>query len=462
MSAQALFGIVRRSFTNNERRLPAYLAMIAGLLSALLFGPTNAICDDDLPSGTIITTQNWAQYQRFMSQGLVALFKGDFFWHMPKNLQIEVGATSSIPLPKKYLDDTARYAAGVKLVPIQRGGFVPSGYVAGLPFPEPLKGDPATIGQRIFWDSYYRYQPRVQAAPQITYTLDALGNMTRSSEEENVYSQLEFLSDVDFPHRAPDFAGYYFVKYYQQVAPELGKYTTVLDLAPADPTQLDELYEYIPSLRRSLRLSEAARCAPVFGSDYLIDDENYGPPGLPQLFQIEYLGPRKILALEHANPEAFVKAGGPQQLNDNFYYPGTLGFIPFPKPALGKWELRSTYAIALKRLPGADKHYCYSKRVMYVDTENYFGAGELELYDTTGRLYKLQMVFLYPENIPGTINEVAELASGPSVGFIVNFKDRHVTASVGLQSCVNKDCAEAGYLDVHRYASPEALMKIVQ
>jgi hypothetical protein len=149
-------------------------------------------------------------------------------------------------------------------------------------------------------------------------------------------------------------------------------------------------------------------------------------------------------------------------MSDTYYYPGFFGFAPFPRPALGKWELRDTYAISLRRLPSAAKGYCYSRRVMYVDVENYFGAGELDLYDPEGRLFKLQMVFLYPAAIPNAGDDVAVLAAGPSVGFIVDFKDRHVTASVGLRSCVNFACAKDGYLDVRRYASPDALMKIVQ
>jgi hypothetical protein len=416
----------------------------------------------DLLPGTVITDQNWGQYRAFMSEGLIALFEGSHFWHMPAQLKLEVGPTISIPLPKKYLDDTAQYSNQVKLTPTLEGGYVPMGYVAGLPFPHPLEGDPALIGQRIFWDSYYRYQPRVQWAPTFTYTLDSFGNMTQTSEVKTVFSQLAFLSDVGYAQTVSDSAGYYFVKYLEQIAPEQGKYSTILDLTPADPTRLDELYEYIPTLRKSLRLSQAARCAPVFGSDYLIDDESDGPPGLPQLYRIDYLGEKRILALEHANPAAFDSPGGPVQLDSEYYYPGTLGFVPFPKPALGKWELRDSYVISLRRLQSAAKGYCYSRRVMYVDKENYFGAGELDLYSPGGDLFKSQFVLLYPVTIPKTGGDVVELLSGPNVGFLVNFTNKHVTVSPGLKPCVNSDCARDGYLDIRRYASPEALMKIAQ
>jgi hypothetical protein len=446
---------------------PGYVALRVSVLLLVVIASGQALAAgappaDGIPAGTTITAQNWSNYRQFMSEGLIALFEGKRFWRMPPDLRIEVGPTVATPLPRRYQDDTARYADTVRLTRTANGGYVPTGYVAGLPFPHPLSGDHTLIGQRIFWDSYYRYQPRVQAAPNFTYSLDRFGNMTQASEDLAVISQLDFLSDLDTPQKIEGANGYYAAKYYQEVAPEQAKYSTVLDLVPADPTRLDELYEYVPTLRRSLRLSQAARCAPLFGSDYLIDDENYGPPGLPQLFKIDYLGERKILALVHANPAGFATAGGPSQLNTEYYYPGSLGVVPFPKPAFGKWEVRDTYAIALRRLPGAGAGYCYSRRVMYVDKENYFGAGQLDLYNPAGQLFKAQFVFLYPAAIPGTDANRADLVAGPSVGFLVNFVDRHVTVSVGLPACVNSDCARGGYLDIHRYASPEALARIVR
>jgi hypothetical protein len=92
---------------------------------------------------TTITPHNWQEYRQFMSDGLIALFEGKQFWHLPDDLRIEVGPTTSIPLPKKYRSDTARYSNQVRLVRTSTGGYVPIGYVAGLPFPHPLAGDSA-------------------------------------------------------------------------------------------------------------------------------------------------------------------------------------------------------------------------------------------------------------------------------------------------------------------------------
>jgi hypothetical protein len=449
-----------------ERISRSFLLLALELLIAFIFPQTllagsSGSTTNEIEPGTTINQQNWRRYRNFMSEGLAALFQGDHFWHLPADLSIQVGPTISIPLPRKYLEDTSRYSSQVRLQKTAFGGYVPMGYVAGLPFPHPLEGDLSLRGQRIFWDSYYRYQPRVQAASTFTYTLDRFGNMTQNSEVKTVLSQLAYLSDVDFPRTIADAGGYYFVKYDQQIAPEQGKYSTILDLIPADPTRLDELYEFVPTLRRSLRLSQAARCAPVFGSDYLIDDEGDGPPGLPQLFDIDYLGKKQILTLEHANVASFDSVWGSSQLNKEYYYSGSIGFAPFPKPSMGQWELRSTYVISLQRLPAFAKGYCYSRRVIYVDQENYFGSGELDLYGPRGDLFKAQLVVLYPVSIPKT-NDIAEPLAGPSTGFLFDFINKHVTVSPSLRPCINSDCAKFGYLDINHYASPEGLSKIVQ
>jgi hypothetical protein len=429
-----------------------------------------AICAPSLPaqsqegiaSDDKITVANWQNYKQFMSAGMIALFEGNHFWRVPEEIEIELGPTIPIRLPAKYLDDTEKFSGRVKMIALPTGGYVPEGYVAGVPFPHPLEGDPALIGQRIFWNSYYRYQPRVQGGSSFSYTLDRAGNMTQTSEVIEVNSQLAFLSDLGFPNKISDTNPYYVTKFQEQIAPEQSKYSTLLDLIPTDPTRLDDLYEYVPSLRRSLRLSQAARCAPVFGSDYLIDDENEGPPGLPQLFKIEYLGEKKILALEHATPAAFDSPGTPTQLDPRYYYRGKSRIVPLPKPAAGRWEIRDDYVIAMERLPQFAGGYCYGKRVMYIDKETYFAGAQLDLYDPSGDLYKSQLIFSYPTPLPGTNGDVAQLGAGPNTSYLINFKDQHVSISPSRRSCINSDCKSNGYLDVTRYASPEGLMKIVQ
>ena len=93
-----------------------YLAVIAlVLISAASNALAGSAPAQEISPGTVITQQNWREYKPFMSEGLTALFEGSHFWHMPSGLQMNVGPTRSIPFPKQYLTDTARYSGSVKL-----------------------------------------------------------------------------------------------------------------------------------------------------------------------------------------------------------------------------------------------------------------------------------------------------------------------------------------------------------
>jgi hypothetical protein len=270
-------------------------------------------------------TRGAASDQQFMTEGMKAVFAGTYFWHMPKNFEIDVGPTRPIPAPKPYLQDTEKYSSQVTLEPLPVGGYLPKGYIAGFPCSNPLKGDAALVGERIYWNAFYRPSARVEEAPNCLYLLEKRGNSTRSVDSDVVFSQLRHLSEPGFPREEPDAGGYWFAVYFAQPAPEQGKYFTFLLLSPNDPSQLDEEYLYVPSLRRSFRVSQAARCAPL--GDFTVEDTQVGTPRQGQLFNKEYVGTKKILALLHASPESFDTCGTPTQLDPRYYYPGSKGIF---------------------------------------------------------------------------------------------------------------------------------------
>lgn len=178
--------------------------------------------ENGIPIGTKITQANWQQYQQFMTEGMKAVFAGTHFWHMPQNIEIDVGPTRSIPAPKPYMQDTQKYDSQVTLQLLPDGGFVPKGYVAGFPFPDPLKGDPALTGERIYWNTFYRPSARVEEAPNCNYALDTYGNFSRTVDVNIIFSQLMHLSEPGFPRDEPNTGGYWFAVYIEQTAPEQG------------------------------------------------------------------------------------------------------------------------------------------------------------------------------------------------------------------------------------------------
>ena len=407
--------------------------------------------------GTQITYANWQEYKEFMPPAMQALFIGEHFWKMPADLQMEVGPTLPMPLPPTYLADTEKNAGRVSLRKLPDAGYIPQGYATGIPFPNPLSQS-TLAPYAIFYDLYYHYNPRLQHSIFCNYSGDSYGNFTASGQADVVYSQLTHLSDPTMPTTISTTGNYFFAKYIQQIAPEQGKYTTSLDLTYEDITKLDDIYTYLPSSRRPIRSSDAARCAPLQNSDFTWEDAALGPPGFPQQFDIKYLGEKRILALVHAVPTALKQCGTSTQLPGDYYYPAAKGVLPWGKPSLGKWELRKVFVIEMSRLPAYSQGYCYSRRVLYIDKETFLPLA-IELYNPQGGLFKFITQFWTPLAVPSGGAVLG--TNGPQTGWSINFGDKHVSISLTQSSCYNTDC-QPQYLDASQYASPEGLMKIVQ
>ena len=110
-------------------------------------------------------------------------------------------------------------------------------------------------------------------------------------ESDDSFFRLMHLSDPPGgPINLPFASGTYYASRFTEVIPEQSKYTTELTLRPDDPTRVEEIYVFLPSLRRSLRLSSAARCAPILGTDFIEDDNAWLPPN----FRITLLGKKEI------------------------------------------------------------------------------------------------------------------------------------------------------------------------
>jgi hypothetical protein len=94
-----------------------------------------------------------------------------------------------------------------------------------------------------------------------------------------------------------------------QDKPEQSKYTAVLTIFWKDFGQDEDDYVFVPSLRRSLRLSASSRCSPLFGSDMVKDDSRVGyDSGLP-VMTADYLGTRKIISNSELTWESGVFPG---------------------------------------------------------------------------------------------------------------------------------------------------------
>jgi hypothetical protein len=404
----------------NKQLMEGSMARLCRLvLIALIFSFTATIASTSgahaeqlatIPVGTVITLQNWEQYKAFMPEGMQRLFVGNAVWKFPPDFRLVIGPTHSYPLPKEYWDDTKKYSHLVKIVDLPDGGHSITGYVAGQPFPnpqEPLKG------YKYLVDTWYTWFPYLVCGSHVwAYLLDRYGSMT-SEQTEFCYRQLSYLSAVGQPITNPEAQGVYYSEFTRVLLPEQSRYTTQLTLYYADPTKSEDLFLFIPALRRTLRLSSAARCSPFVGTDFSQDDIKGGSfnGGLTR-FQAQYVGLRKILSFTTGEPANFGNI-------DNYYRTGFM----FPTPKVGEWEVRDAHLLDVRRIPSQQSGYCFSKRMLYVDAQSFISTWA-DLYDNSGKLWKTESfqdpAFLIP-------HEGMQLYSGDFMVHMWDFQNMHLT-----------------------------------
>jgi len=203
--------------------------------------------------------------------------------------------------------------------------------------------------------------------------------------------------------------------------PEQEKYTAQLSLLPDDPEKVQEIYVFVPALRRSVRMSSAARCSPLLGSDFNQDDNSDGIFFQPPNFKATLLGTKKVLAIMHGDQSHWFGGDlpGGDRLFDRDGLPG------WPNPIVGNWELRDVYIIDLTPLP-VIADYCYGHKVIFIDRETFVQI-YLDDYDSKGRLYKAQLIWHTPLKVNDGERYVIR---GHDPETIIDWQNDHATTSL--------------------------------
>jgi hypothetical protein len=421
------------------------------------FVPANS--SETIPVGTRINAANWQQYRKFMPISLQAFFSGKYFWKMGSgpNDYIEVGPTLPTQLPTKYLADTEKYSGQAQLVKLPNGGYNIKNYSAGIPFLNPTDPD---MGGKLLYDLYYTYIPSMYWSGYPIAFVDRFYNATGSIGMQLFY-KLSHVSDANQPITNPQANGIYLSIYDQQITPEQSKYLTSMAIFPDDPNRVPELYVFLPSLRRSLRLSSTARCSPLQGTDWTNDDQRGGFSGIPNWFIPHFLGEKKMLFVVHGEWNSH--ASESENYLANWTYGGSAtGFI---KPQRSKFELRDVYVLDL--VPNTDNKsfYCYSHRVLYIDRQLAYTADQVDTWDRNGKLWKLQFVFRGPTTaIPSDLNGQKSFVqpSGGENAVIYDVQADHTSVAWPSSPPTLNSAVPEQYHNLGLYALPSGLTQIMK
>lgn len=352
-----------------KNRIAFAIGLMIYLASLSSPSPTRA-ADADLKPGDTIGPNNWQRIQGMVGENFLNRIKAGH------TIQIKPSKTYR-PL-KEYAEATEKYSGKVHLG--AKGEL--EGYVAGQPFPKLDLSDPQ-IGPKLGWNFFWRWL----GDDYKTGGAVKGGKIIRSAiEKDGSERRADLVSYFLFPRTRymldpkPAIPGYEHIDYMQlrvDSYPRDAAGTTTLEIRYADPNRADDLYIYIPSIRRIRRATTTQRCQTLAPSEFNLDDINSFNGKITD-FNYKLLGEKKILANLSQEHLPFNRKQG--------------DYLPLDE----KWEVVDTYVL---EVTPKDPNYCYPRKLLHLNKMTFDTHWTL-IWDKRGEYWKEQFGMFTPVKLP--------------------------------------------------------------
>ena len=324
----------------------------------------------DLKPGETIGPHNWQRIQGMVGENFLSRVKAGH--------AIQIKERTVFRHLKEYIEATERYSGKVSLG--SNGELV--NYVAGQPFPRIDPGDPQ-VGQKLAWNFFWRWL----GDDYKTGGAVEGGKILRTAiEKDGSERRADLTSYFIFPRTRytlspkPTIPGYEHIDFMQlriDSYPRDAAGTTTLEIRYEDPKRPDDLYIYIPSIRRIRRATTTLRCQTLAPSEFNLDDINSFNGKITD-FNYKLLGEKKVLANSSQEKFPFVRKTG--------------DYVPLEE----KWEAVDTYVL---EITPKDPDYCYSKKILHLNKVTYDTHWTF-MWDKKGEYFKEQFGFFTPVKLP--------------------------------------------------------------
>jgi Protein of unknown function (DUF1329) len=323
----------------------------------------------DLKPGDTIGPHNWWKVQGMVGENLLNRIKQGY--------SFKIRESKSLKPPKEYLEATDKYSSQVRL---GRNGELLN-YVAGLPFPNFDPNDPQA-GLKLAWNFYWRWVGDDARDGGGTKTgkiiRDAIEKDGSERRADIIHHFIKTRGRVTVEPR-PSLPGYEHIDWMQIRVDEYPRDTagtTTLEIRYVDRNREDDLYIYVPSIRRVRRAPPIQRCGTLAPSEFNFDDiKSFN--GKMTDFNYKFLGERKMLANFSQVQLPFNRKKG--------------DYLPLEE----EWEIQQTYVL---EVTPKDSNYCYPRKVLYID-RNYFETLWTVVWDGRGNYWKEQFAFRTPAHL---------------------------------------------------------------
>ena len=317
-------------------------------------------------AGEVIRSEN--DIKELETKGLIPRSQAASFSELVKaGVSIPIVETTdrTIALSKGYKTATEMYKGTVTLNP--EGAM--QNYKSGRPFPDVRPDDPKA-GIKAAWNWDCKHHP-ADFWQEFKYWLtDAKGNTKiLGGRGEQGWGRLYFGRRTDMDPK-PDLIpgnpeGVWYKEITSMSEPFALKGLAQLTVKYIDPSRDNDIWIYVPGLRRTIRIGGGNKCDCLGGFVHNVDDgQIFDGNILSNTYKM--LGVQDYLAFALTNPEVPVTKNEKVHLT-NF-----------------KLERRKVWLV---EATVKDPHYCYSKRLWRIDPEN-FWILHAENYDRAGRMWK--------------------------------------------------------------------------
>lgn len=387
--------------------------VLAGAVLAALFITALPVLAAELPAGTVISVENIDKVKgdTFEGHTIGSLLSDKMEWRIRNNgWKIPLARSKPVPLDPGWVKASQANAGKTS---INRQSCDIDGWKAGEPFPNIDMKD-GQAAEKVVWNwhlgqltgdvaivpAYSQVlidgAKGVHAEPTAEFTRYAMkgrlsGEATQGDGTERGRQLLYFKTPSDMKG--------------------LGTFTIMYDSA-----KVNDVWAYIPAVRRVRRLSGGAWMDPVGSSDQLQDDlEIFN--ARPCWYQgYKMVGKRWVLAVANGKKQLW----NPKGKTFEEKYPALENKAPYWNLNSDNFEPREVYVIEAITPP----EHPYSKKVLYVDTKYpriYYG----EAYNRKGEFWKFMEFHSYVGKADDGFMDVRT-----SAGAIIDFQRNHATVSL--------------------------------
>lgn len=319
----------------------------------------------EIKPGVTISKDNYAQYldslKKITDRATYLTLTDDLRAGL---ITVPVVETQSYSPAKPYGEATLK---NHKLCRVDSSGAL-LGWVSGAPFPEPV------TGLELAWDFDKRQMTSDQYSFEGDFLLfDKTGKMERSFSWH--YWKMFYCGRFEIPP-IPDTPGnkkgIHMKESMAVLRPFDVKGFCMMRTRYLAIDKEDEVYDYIPAIRRIRRMSGADVCDPVLGSDTIYDDFDYCRQKVDPRICEYSMSKRDLLVPCHKKEPM-----GPVD---------STAMTVRGKALQTEWEIRPVWALEIKT---SDPNYAYGRRILYMEKlRGTFVGVSGEFFDQRGRLFR--------------------------------------------------------------------------